>query len=94
MLYENGADRERGEKQAATAGLTDRYRDLETPRRLITPGQPPGSRKIELGCIDGNVLQLRVEFSLGERPLGEEIPSVPVFSNSVHPRELIFLIHV
>lgn len=81
MLSESGADRERNRRRQQ--GLTDRYHDLETPRRLITPGQPPGSRKIELGCVNANV-QLRVNFPEA-RPLGEEIPGVPVFSNnSVH----------
>jgi len=62
--------------------LTDRYHDLETPRRLITPGQPPGSRKIELGCVDVNIQLARIFSKRGH--LGE-IPGVPIFPISTHP---------
>jgi len=61
MLSESRDRPQENREVSGRQGLTDRYCDLETPRRLITPSQPPGSRKIELVCVDANV-QLRVNF--------------------------------
>jgi len=60
-----GRNRSR-ESRNKRPGLTDRYRDLETPRRLITPRPPssadPHKSELRAGCDDADVHR-RVKFS-------------------------------